>query len=96
MIVMTNGEKTRFDKHVAELFRAGWTDARIAEWAGSAASGFGRYFTAAEARPVVRAICKRLIGQQRAADAIIRAEERKIVRELRDQFPSFKKYFNVR
>ena len=88
--IMDAETQRRFIKNVFALFRAGWTDAKIAEWAGSAASGYGRYFTARTARPVIREMC---LGVNRETRAKNNALVREMKIAMRAQFPGFKEYF---
>jgi len=90
---MSEAEAIGFAKCVRELFRARWTDAKIARWAGSAASGYGRYFTENEARPLVREICLKILAENRAADREISALLRQHVAEMRAEFPSINALF---
>jgi hypothetical protein len=41
---MTDAERERFTRDVASLLKARWNTVHIADWAISAASGFGRFW----------------------------------------------------
>lgn len=80
----------KFEKQVLELFHAGWDTAKISRWAGSAASGFGSYFTAEEALPVIYAICK---AENDAVRKVYRSAMNQTIDGLRKDFPEFAHYF---
>ena len=56
--VLSPEDEAKFKKLVLELFKAGWRTTKIAEWAATAASGYGHYFTKDEALPKINVWCK--------------------------------------
>lgn len=65
---MPDAERAKFRRNVVELLKVGWHTGKIADWAVSAASGFGRYWNSREhALQEANAICGELNSVRRAA-----------------------------
>ena len=80
--VMDAETAAKFRKEVTTLLtRAGWRTGRIATWAASAASGYGKYFTYDEALVQANAICREINKHNAALNRILRPL-RKAIRSL--------------
>jgi hypothetical protein len=85
---MDEPTKARFEKSVLELFGAGWDSLKIAAWAGSAASGYGKFFTVDEAHEPILKICR--AANQATRKAYTEAM-RQVRQDVREMFPSIGK-----
>ncbi len=73
-----------FERDVRALFsNAHWTNVKIAEWAGTAASGYGTYVTAKEAQPLVDEICRKHNAEIARENAEV---SRAVNKDLRETF----------
>jgi hypothetical protein len=88
--VMDTATEAKFHRDVTTLLRAGWNTGKVADWASSAASGYGRYLTRHEALVIANAVCGSYNRQQRA---LWQAAWNDVAASLRESFPSIAQYF---
>lgn len=75
---MSTDERERFTKHVTALFRARWDTVKIADWAISASSGFGRFWQShAHALSEINQIARAVNAQTRSLNRQIAAAQRR-------------------
>jgi hypothetical protein len=65
---MNAEQRARFRKDASALLHAGWNTGKVADWACSAASGFGRFWQSREhALAECNSICREINRLRRAA-----------------------------
>jgi hypothetical protein len=65
---MPDAERAKFRRDAITLLKAGWNTGKIADWALSAASGFGRFWNSREhALQEANTICREINSVRRAA-----------------------------
>jgi len=70
---MTADQRAKFRRNVIELLKAGWHTGKIADWAISAASGFGRFWNSREhALQECNRLCREINNVRRLAARNVR------------------------